>query len=65
MATNKNYKGRPKVKSSKVKAEDIDKIKDTFFVNGIEFKKGDDPTSAPAETNWDFLVRRGTVTVKE
>lgn len=65
MATNSNYKGRPKVKKSKLQATDIAKIVETFFVNGTEFKKGDDPESAPAETNWDFLSRRGSVTLKK
>ena len=65
MATNKNYKGRPKVKKSRIQASDIAKIVETFFVNGTEFSKGDDPESAPPETNWDFLSRRGSVTLKK
>tara|TARA_R110002110_G_scaffold296240_3_gene510474 strand:- start:1045 stop:1245 length:201 start_codon:yes stop_codon:yes gene_type:complete len=64
MASNK-YKGRPKVKASRIKAEQIDKITETFFVDGLEISKGDDPESCPPETNWDFLVRRGTATVKK
>ena len=43
----------------------LNDIVETFFVNGTEFKKGDDPESAPAETNWDFLSRRGSVTLKK
>lgn len=65
MATNSNYKGRPKVKKSKIKATDIAKIVETFFVNGVEISKGDDPESCPPETNWDFLSRRGSVTLKK
>ena len=65
MTTKGNYKGRPKVKASKIKAEQIGKIMETFFVNNIEFSKGDDPERCPPETNWDFLVRRGTATLKK
>ena len=61
--TPKDKRTRPK--ASKIKADQIDKITETFFVNNIEFSKGDDPESCPPETNWDFLARRGTVTVKE
>ena len=64
MASNK-YKPKTKAKASKIKADQIAKIESTFFVDGIKFEKGDDPESAPPQTNWDFLVRRGTVTVKE
>jgi hypothetical protein len=65
MATDGNYKGRPKLKKSKLKATDIASIEETFFVNGTEFSKGDDPESCPPATNWDFLSRRGSVKLKK
>lgn len=58
-------KGRPRLKASKIKAADVAEIVEGFWVNTVRFEPGDDPESAPAETNWDYLSRRGFVTLKK
>ena len=64
MASNK-YKGRPKVKQSRITVEQIDKIEAGFWVDGVPYDVGQSPTECPPETNWDFLVRRKTVSLKK
>tara|TARA_R110002020_G_scaffold7059_10_gene29748 strand:- start:817 stop:1065 length:249 start_codon:yes stop_codon:yes gene_type:complete len=73
---NGNYKGRPKVKKSKLKNADIVEILEDFYVKppkGSTFNKGkeklikagSDPSEAPDFVNWDFLARRNTVKAKK
>ena len=65
MATNKNYKGRPKVKKSKIQLEDVAEILEPFSVEGHRFEPGAEVQSIPAIANFDFLARRKTIALKK
>jgi|TARA_R110000824_G_scaffold400059_1_gene606754 hypothetical protein len=65
MATSGNYKGRPKVKKQKVKLEDVTGILHAFSVDGVRFEAGEDTGSIPPHANFDWLLRRGAISIKE
>jgi hypothetical protein len=58
-------KSKRRIKAGKVKLENVQKILHTFNVDGVQFNVGDDVQTIPPHANFDFLLRRGAISVKD